>query len=52
VLELICYLLALIFALLAAIAPALPPSFDRVRVLSAAFACFVIPFLVDAAKAV
>lgn len=51
-LELICYLLALIFALLAVLAPALPSGFDRVRLLSAAFVCFVIPFLVVAAKAV
>lgn len=51
-LELICYLLALVFALLAVLAPQLPPSMDRVRLLAASFACFVIPALVHAAQAV
>lgn len=51
-LELVCYLLALIFGLLAVLAPQLPPSLERVRLLAAAFACFVIPFLVHAAKTV
>ncbi len=51
-LELVCYLLALIFGLLAVLAPQLPPSMDRVRLLSAAFVCFVIPLLVHAARAV
>jgi hypothetical protein len=50
VLELVCYLLALIFGLLAVLAPQLPPSLDRVRLLSAAFVCFVIPALVHAAQ--
>jgi hypothetical protein len=52
VLELVCYLLALIFGLLAVLAPALPPNFDRVRLLAAAFTCFVVPLLVHAAKTV
>jgi hypothetical protein len=51
-LELVCYLLALIFALLAVLAPQLPPNIDRVRLLAAAFTCFVIPLLVHAARAV
>lgn len=51
-LELVCYLLAVIFGSLAVFAaPPLPP-LDRTRLLSAAFVCFVIPFLVEAAKAV
>lgn len=52
VLELVCYLLALIFGLLAVLAPALPPNFDRVRLLAAGFVCFIVPLLVHAAKAV
>jgi hypothetical protein len=52
VLELVCYLLSLIFALLAVLAPALPSGFDRGRLLAAAFVCFVVPLLVHAAKAV
>lgn len=51
-LELICYLLALIFGLLAVLAPALPPNFDRLRLLAAGFTCFVVPLLVHAAKGV
>lgn len=50
-LALICYLLALVFALLAVAGPA-HPSLDRVRLLAAAFAAFVVPFLVGAAEAV
>lgn len=50
-LDFICYLLSLIFAALAFLAPPLPVSVDRMRLLAAAFGCFVIPFLVEAAKA-
>jgi hypothetical protein len=49
-LEFICYLLAVILAGVAAIAPAMSPSFDRVKLLSAAFVAFVIPFLVHAGQ--
>lgn len=48
-LELICYLLAVIFGALAVFgAPPLPPM-DRTRLLAAAFTCFVIPVLVHTA---
>lgn len=50
-LELICYLLALIFALLAVLGPA-HPKVDRLQLLAAAFAAFVVPALVHAAQAV
>ncbi len=51
-LSFICYLLALIFAALAVLAGStLPAAFDRVRLLSAAFLCFVIPAMVGAAEA-
>ncbi len=49
-LDLICYLLALVLAGLAALAPNSPP-FDRVRLLAAAFTAFVLPFVVHAAEA-
>lgn len=52
VLELVCYLLALVFALIAVLAPSPPASFDRLRILAVAAACFVVPFLVHAAEAV
>lgn len=49
-LELLCYLLAVIFGSLATLAgPPLPP-LDRTRLLAAAFTAFVIPFLVHAAQ--
>jgi hypothetical protein len=45
VLALVCYLLAVIFGALAALAgPPLPPM-DRTRLLAAGFVCFVIPDL-------
>lgn len=47
-LELICYLLAVTFGILAVF----PMSMDRVQLLSAAFVCFMIPLLVRAAEAV
>ncbi|MEU0181788.1 hypothetical protein ABZ312_11455 [Streptomyces sp. NPDC006207] len=50
-LELICYLAALILAAIAVLAPNSPP-FDRVRFLAAAFAAYVIPALVHAAQSV
>lgn len=51
-LELICYLLAVVFGALATLAgPPLPP-LDRSRLLAAAFTCFVIPALVHAAERV
>lgn len=50
-LELVCYLLALVFGIFAVLGPPLPP-LDRVRLLSAAFTCFVIPLLVHAAQRV
>jgi uncharacterized membrane protein len=49
-LDFICYLLALIFAALAVLAGPPFPAYDRARLLSLAFACFVVPFLVDAAQ--
>lgn len=50
-LDLVCYLLAVIFGALAVFAgPPLPPM-DRTRLLAAAFTCFVIPLLVAAARA-
>jgi hypothetical protein len=52
VLEFVCYLLALVFALIATLAPQLSPALDRLRLLSAAFACFVLPLLVHAAEQV
>lgn len=49
-LELFCYLLAVIFGALAVFAaPPLPP-LDRTRLLAAAFTCFVIPAMVHAAQ--
>jgi len=51
-LELVCYLLALIFGALAALAGPPFPALDRTRLLAAAFTCFVIPLLVHAARAV
>lgn len=49
-LELVCYLLAVIFGALAVLAgPPLPP-LDRTRLLALAFTCFVIPSLVHAAQ--
>lgn len=51
-LELVCYLLAVVFGTLAVMAgPPLPP-LDRTRLLAAAFTVFVIPFLVHAAQSV
>jgi hypothetical protein len=52
VLEFVCYLLALVFALVGVLAPQLSPAFDRLRLLSAAFACLVLPLLVHAAERV
>jgi hypothetical protein len=50
VLELLCYLLAVIFGGLATLSgPPLPP-LDRTRLLAAAFTCFVIPAMVHAAQ--
>lgn len=51
-LEFICYLIALLFALLAALAGPPFPSLDRVRLLAASFAAFLVPVLVHAAQAV
>ena len=51
-LELVCYLLALIFAALAVISPPIHASVDRLWLLCAAFVCFIIPLLVHAARAV
>lgn len=51
-LELVCYLLALIFAGLAVATPPIHASVDRLWLLCAAFTCFVIPLLVHAAEAV
>lgn len=49
-LELCCYLLAVVFGTLAVFAgPPLPPM-DRTRLLAAAFTAFVIPALVHAAQ--
>ncbi len=49
-LELVCYLLAVVFGVLAALAgPPLPP-LDRTRMLALALTCFVIPALVHAAQ--
>lgn len=45
-LELVCYLLAVIFCGLAVLSP-LPAALDRLRLLCAALGCFVLPFLVD-----
>lgn len=51
-LDLVCYLLAVIFGALAVFAaPPLPP-LDRTRLLAAAFTAFVVPFLVHAAQSV
>ncbi|MCW2899005.1 MAG: hypothetical protein JWO67_1270 [Streptosporangiaceae bacterium] len=50
VLDLICYLLAVVLAGLAAIAPTSSPPFDRVRLLSAAFVAFVVPALIHAGQ--
>lgn len=49
-LDLFCYLLAVIFGGLAVFAgPPLPP-LDRTRLLAAGFTCFVIPAMVHAAQ--
>lgn len=48
-LDLLCYLLALIFSGLAVFSGPPLPSLDRIRLLAAGFTCFVIPFLVHAA---
>jgi hypothetical protein len=49
-LELLCYLLSVVFGGLAVLAaPPLPP-LDRTRLLAAAFTCFVIPAMVHAAQ--
>lgn len=45
----ICYLLAVIFGLLAVLGPS-HPSLDRARMLAAAFTAFAVPFMVAAAK--
>jgi hypothetical protein len=50
VLEVVCYLLALIFSALAVLSP-LPAAVDRLQLLCAAFVCFVIPPLVHAIHA-
>lgn len=50
-LELVCYLLALVFAVLAVVGPP-HPALDRVRLLAAAFGAYTVPFLVHAAQAV
>ncbi len=51
-LDLICYLVSVIFGALAVFAaPPLPPM-DRTRLLAAAFTAFVIPALVHAAQSV
>lgn len=50
-LELVCYLLALVFGLLAVLGPP-HPQLDRVRLLAAGFTAFVIPLLVHAAQRV
>lgn len=50
-LEVVCYLLTMIFAALAVLSP-LPAALDRVRLLCAAFVCFVVPPLVHAIHAV
>lgn len=50
-LELVCYLLALIFAALAVVGPHVHATVDRLWLLCAAFLCFVIPALVHAAEA-
>jgi hypothetical protein len=49
-LDLICYLLAVIFSGLAALAPPLPP-LDRTRLIAAALCCLAIPAMVHAAQA-
>lgn len=51
-LELVCYLLALVFVALAVVGPHMHAAVDRLWLLCAAFLCFVIPFLVHAAEAV
>lgn len=51
VLELICYLLAVIFAALAVFGSAAHPRINQLSLLSAAFLVFVIPALVHAAEA-
>jgi len=51
-LEFICYLTALIFALLSVFAGPPFPAMDRVRLLAASFTAFLVPLLVHAAQAV
>ncbi len=48
-LDLICYLLAVILGALAALAPG-SMTLDRFRLFAAAFVCFTLPFLVHAAE--
>jgi hypothetical protein len=49
-LTLICFLLAAVFAGLAAIVPNSTPALDRTRMLAAAFTAFVIPLVVHAGQ--
>lgn len=49
-LELVCYLLAVILAGLAAITPNTTPMLDRTRMLAAAFCAFAVPALVHAGQ--
>jgi len=50
VLDLTCYLLAVVIAGLAAITPSTVPAFDRTRMLAAAFAAFAVPFVIHAGQ--
>jgi hypothetical protein len=50
VLELICYLLAVVLAGLASIAPNGAAPFDRTRLLAAAFCAFAVPFVIHAGQ--
>ena len=49
-LELICYLLAVVLSGLAAIAPTSSAPFDRARLLAAAFCAFAVPFVIHAGQ--
>jgi hypothetical protein len=45
-LDLVCYLLAVVLAGLAAITPSTWPTLDRTRMLAAAITAFAIPFVI------
>lgn len=51
-LDLICYLIALVLAALAVFSGPPLPSMDRTRLLAASFAAYLVPFLVHATERV